>query len=147
MCVLKIENKVEEIPQNGGVRQGDNMVPVLFLFLMKAFTQILELEWMKMDDSRQRTPCRWENLQPHSKNVKIKNSQCLYVDDGAFPFGTREDLQCGMELIHHHFARFGLEMQIGCGTLESKTECVPPPPSTILPTSGLNSKRPETDVV
>jgi hypothetical protein len=25
--------------------------------------------------------------------------QCLYVDDGAFPFGTREDLQRGMELI------------------------------------------------
>ena len=25
--------------------------------------------------------------------------QCLYVDDGAFPFGTREDLKNGMELI------------------------------------------------
>jgi hypothetical protein len=34
-----------------------------------------------------------------------------------------------MELIYHHFARFGLEMHIGCGTLELKTECVffPPP--------------------
>jgi len=42
-----------------------------------------------------------------------KNSQCLYVDDGAFPFGTREDLQRGMELIHHHFPRFRLKMQIG----------------------------------
>ena len=38
--------------------------------------------------------------------------QCLYVDDGAFPFGTREDLRRGMELIYHHFARFGLEMHI-----------------------------------
>ena len=55
--------------------------------------------------------------------------QCLYVDDGAFPFGTREDLQRGMELIYHHFARFGLEMHIGRGSSESKTECVffPPP--------------------
>ncbi len=42
--------------------------------------------------------------------------QCLYIDDGAFPFGTREDLQQGMELIYHHFTRFGLEMHIGHGT-------------------------------
>jgi len=35
--------------------------------------------------------------------------QCLYVDDGAFPFRTRDDLQRGIELIYHHFVRFGLE--------------------------------------
>ena len=55
--------------------------------------------------------------------------QCLYVDDGAFPFSTRGDLQRGMDLIHHHFGRFGLDMHIGQGALTSKTECVffPPP--------------------
>ena len=53
--------------------------------------------------------------------------QCLYVDDGAFPFGTRVDLQHGMELIYH-FARFGLEMHIGCGVLESKTNASSSPP-------------------
>ena len=26
--------------------------------------------------------------------------RCLYIDDGAFPFGTREDLINGMELIY-----------------------------------------------
>jgi len=36
-CMLKIENEVAEIPQSVGVRQGDNMAPVLFLFLMTAF--------------------------------------------------------------------------------------------------------------
>jgi hypothetical protein len=54
--------------------------------------------------------------------------QCLYVDDGAFPFGTRKYLQRGMELIFPHFARFGLEMHIGRGASESKTECVFFPP-------------------
>jgi hypothetical protein len=83
---------------------------------------------------RRQTPCRWKHLQPHTKNVKIKKFtayeilQCLYVDAGAFPFGTREDLQRGMELIYHHFVQFGLEMHIGRGTSESKTNCVPPPP-------------------
>jgi hypothetical protein len=42
---LKIENKVEEILQEVGVRQGDNMAPVLFLFLMSAFSETLEIEW------------------------------------------------------------------------------------------------------
>jgi hypothetical protein len=48
-CVLTIENKTAEIPQTVGVRQGDNMVPVLFLFLMMAFAKTLELEWRKLD--------------------------------------------------------------------------------------------------
>jgi len=50
--------------------------------------------------------------------------QCLYVDDGAFPFGSREDLKRGMELILHRFGRFSLEMHIGRGASPSKTECV-----------------------
>ncbi len=37
ICVLKIEKEIVEIPQSVGVRQGDNMAPVLFLFLMTAF--------------------------------------------------------------------------------------------------------------
>ena len=38
-CVLKIENKIREIPQTVGVRQWDNKAPVLFLFLMTAFAE------------------------------------------------------------------------------------------------------------
>jgi hypothetical protein len=48
-CVLKIENKSREIPQTVGVRQGDNMAPVLFLFLMTAFVKTLELVWKEQD--------------------------------------------------------------------------------------------------
>ena len=97
--MLKIENEFEEIPQSVGVRQGDNMAPVLFLFLMAVFAETLELEWKKLDIP--------------TKNVQIKKItayeilQCLYVNDGAFPFGTREDLLRGMELIYHHFTQFG----------------------------------------
>jgi hypothetical protein len=66
---------------------------------------------------------------PSKTLTAYKILQCLYVDDGAFPFGTREDLKKGMELVYHHFGRFGLEMHIGRGTSQSKTECVffPPP--------------------
>ncbi len=44
-CVLKIENKVTEIPQSRGVHQGDNMAPILFFFLMTAFAETLKLVW------------------------------------------------------------------------------------------------------
>ncbi len=43
--VLKIKKEVREIPQEVGVQQGDNMAPVLFLFLMTAFAETLEIEW------------------------------------------------------------------------------------------------------
>ncbi len=60
--------------------------------------------------------------------------QCLYVDDGAFPFNTRESLSRGMTLVHRHFVHFGLEMHIERNGGKSKTECVFFPPPPILPT-------------
>ena len=58
----------------------------------------------------------------------------LYVDDGAFPFATREEMTRGATVIFDHFARFGLEMHLGYErdgkTQPLKTEeCVffPPP--------------------
>ena len=43
--VLKIDKEIHEICQSVGVRQGDNMAPVLFLFLMSAAAETLEVEW------------------------------------------------------------------------------------------------------
>jgi hypothetical protein len=48
-CVLKIEKKIREIPRTVGVRQGNNMAPVLFLFLMTALAETLELIWKERD--------------------------------------------------------------------------------------------------
>ncbi len=45
VVILKIKKEVVELPQSIGVRQGDNMAPVLFLFLMSAFAKTLEAEW------------------------------------------------------------------------------------------------------
>jgi hypothetical protein len=93
------------------------MAPVLFLFLMTAFAQTLELEWktvgipilsvMTAGDEHLADGKICSHTPKMSKSKKLityEILQCLYVDDGAFPFGTREDMQCGMELIYHHFA-------------------------------------------
>jgi hypothetical protein len=42
--ILKIEKEVAELPQMIEVRQGNNIAPVLFLFLMSAFAETLENE-------------------------------------------------------------------------------------------------------
>ena len=51
--VLKIGKSVEEILQEVGVRQGDNMAPVLFLFLMNAFADTLEAVWESKGRARE----------------------------------------------------------------------------------------------
>ena len=45
LVVLKIGKEVVDLPQTVGVHQGDKQAPVLFLFLMSAFAEILEAEW------------------------------------------------------------------------------------------------------
>ena len=47
-AVLKIGKNKETMSQNVGVRQGDCMSPVLFLFMVMAFSETLEKEWTKV---------------------------------------------------------------------------------------------------
>ena len=45
IVVLNIGKSIEEIVQEAGGIQGDNMATVLFLFLVAAFDEILEKIW------------------------------------------------------------------------------------------------------
>jgi hypothetical protein len=130
--------------QTIGVRQGNSMAPVLFLFMMNAFAESLKTKWKQkelpaikvmMHNSNNivegqicsHTPAMYE-----SKSLTLfEIYQCLYVDDGAFPFATRPDMITGMNFIYHHFVQFGLEMHIGRHGKESKTKCMLFPPSSI----------------
>ena len=108
---MKIDKSVEEILKEVGVRQGDNMAPGLFSFLMNPFADSLEATWNRKEGaSRSCTKENFENdigiLRGHKpsqfsspKLDIVTIFQCLYVDDGAFPFISREQLA--------HFARFG----------------------------------------
>jgi hypothetical protein len=118
IVVLKIEKEIVELPQTVGVRQGDNMAPVLFLFLMSAFAETLEVAWREAGievctvQSVTGTRLTAGNLARNLTAVEI--FQCfLYVDDGAFISSSRDNLIQGIDLIHNHFARLGLEMHIG----------------------------------
>ena len=116
--VLKIKKEVVELTQMVGVRQGNNMAPVLFLFLMSVFAETLEAEWkqagidvctvrsfvgpsLTSGKGKLRGHLPKEYLSNDLTAVKIL--QCLHVDDGAFIFKSQEDMKRGLALLYHHF--------------------------------------------
>jgi hypothetical protein len=112
-----MEKEVVEIPQTVGVRQGNNMALVLFLFVVTAFAETLEIVWKQQgipilnvmttaDDKLSKGRiCSHAPAMFLSKSLNAcEILQCLYIDDIGIPFGTQKDLQQGMELILHHFA-------------------------------------------
>jgi hypothetical protein len=124
--VLKIDKEIRDIVQSVGVCQSDNMAPVLFLFLMSAAAETLESAWKKANikvltvahspDNALDAGC----VSGHTPHMSLSHRltaykiyQCLYVDDGAFPFPTRAALIKGLTLVHSHLAHFGLEVHIG----------------------------------
>ena len=46
---LQIGNEKQEIPQTVGVRQGDPLAPVLFLFIISAVSEVLKIELEKAE--------------------------------------------------------------------------------------------------
>jgi hypothetical protein len=141
VVVLKIEKEVWEILQSIGVCQDDNMAQVLFLFLMSAATETLEVKWREAgiavlkvahtrDDElesgcvRGHTPFMYNS----TKLTAFEIFQLLYVDDGASPFPDCHALIAGINLVYSQFARFGLNIHIGWEEDPSKTECMFPPP-------------------
>jgi hypothetical protein len=144
------KNKVT-ISQSVGVRQGDNMAPVLFLFVMTAFHDLLENTWeengiervsvtKESDDTYRNGQLFRHNVKKCCKSDTLEEypiTDIIYVDDEALPFTSRAQLCKGMPLAQQLLAILGLEMHVGThleilsddGSTElvkkaSKTECI-----------------------
>jgi hypothetical protein len=130
---LQVGKEKRLVPYTVGVQQGDNMAPVLFLFVMQAFSDSLKerLSNANVDDGIEfkyfkttTTRGRLLNQNYKAKGTDFKLRDLLYVDDGAFFFTTKEALQGGSEIIKEHFETFGLKMHFGQNGSESKTEAM-----------------------
>ncbi|KAL7552852.1 hypothetical protein ACHAWF_016100 [Thalassiosira exigua] len=140
------------------------MAPVLFLFLMTAFAESLEvvrkcnnikvvtLKSVTEEDFVQgKGAIKSHTIAQYQARslIAVAIIQCMYVDECAFIFESRNGIEKGANFTYDHFVRFGLEMHIGDETTDSKTKCVYPPPpqffedSDFSPRSIRNSE--ETD--
>jgi hypothetical protein len=121
--VINLDGKKITIPQSSGVRQGDNLSPVLFLFVMSAVakslneeienTNIEKVVCHKVEEDNitngiliEQTPSKF------SSGTTFNILEILYIDDGAFIFNSRRDLIQGLNIIIKQFAKFGLLVHV-----------------------------------
>jgi len=136
-----------QIPYTVGVRQGDNMAPVLFLFLLQAFAESTKEAWDREIEPIPTLVCpepdeilhRGELVNPKwpctTKGRIVVIGFTIFVDDTAFVFNSRAALERALPFLQRQFARFGLLMHVGTVNplakptsskrlLPSKTECL-----------------------
>eukprot|EP00978_Attheya_sp_CCMP212_P037002 scaffold171651_cov63-Attheya_sp.AAC.2 len=122
---------MREILYEIGVKQGDNMAPVLFIYLMNAFAETLSEKWMFKKLEYKWFPTskngnkrgRITGQSPKAIGTKFDLFYFLYVDNDVMLFNNREDLVAGTTtLLFPHFVRFSLDMHIGHNAKASKTE-------------------------
>ena len=124
-----------EIASTGGVKQGCTMAPILFLIYMQAAIEVVNAN---TDHQRLQYKTREDHVfagrpvRTRKDAVNFEVTSSLFADDGAFLYGSREELQKGMDLIFKTFRRLGLTCHVGRAGSKSKTEAMyfPPPRSS-----------------
>ena len=127
-----------EIPSTVGVKQGDNLSPVLFLFTVQAAMETLNDIWpaakpvfntFPPTKSTGRLRGRLKAQCSSARGTAFDFWVSLYADDGAFLLRTRAELIHATRLLFSHLKRFGLTMHVGRDGKKSKTEAMyfPPP--------------------
>ena len=107
-----------------GVKQGDNLAPVLFLFVMQAAMETLQPIWQEHNISTPSFEWRPEDdIATNNNTLTAQNPnragatfdfwRSLYADDGAFIYASRDEMVRGTSLLHMHFKRFGMLMHTG----------------------------------
>ena len=164
--VLKLGKLKTEILQEVGVRQGDNMAPVLFLFLMSAFADLMEVRFTNAGIVRPEMVRESDTTFHKGQMLRHVISKCrksgtkeffivdltIYVDDTAIVFTSRDQLEKGVRLIQEIFKSLGMEMHIGKKTGEttfdeSKTECLYVPTAKELNQRAIGMGLSESDIL
>jgi hypothetical protein len=152
---VKFDYKGEEraFPSTVGVKQGDPLASILFLFVMQAAMEtVTKVEgWPKKLEFLTRNDGFFHQRQVHA-DITTAGSlpthhfevmefwASLYADDGAFMFDSRTDLEAATTILFQHFGKFGMKMHVGTNGVKSKTEAMYFPKSTNPDGRGGNTK-------
>jgi len=116
---LTVGSEDKEMPCTSGTKQGDPLAAILFLFVMQACLETLDLEGVEFQTPAMGT-AGTGNRMPTGAPWKTKRGWdayrlwcSLYADDAGIIFPTRAALQEGTQKLYSHFVRFGLSMHVG----------------------------------
>jgi hypothetical protein len=128
---FKLGKKEVLINYTTGVKQGDNIAPSLFLFLMQGMAEYLENKHKTEGTSPSfifKRPRNTNNgrmkCQPNpakTKGIEFALSHTLFVDDTAIVADSCDELGKRGEEIYHLFRKFGLLMHVGEFDTENNT--------------------------
>ena len=134
---MSVGEEEVEIEGSVGVKQGDNLVPILFIYLIQAVATTMDKKWTfatpdfrrhgsKKDGQVKYNPSLGKKVSIKTAGEKFSFWKSFYVDDAAFLFLSRKDIEEGAKLIQPHFARFGLTVHCGDKRTgaDSKTEAM-----------------------
>ena len=128
---IKTGDSEAEVDSTQGVKQGDNLAPCLFLFMMQAVTSTIKEEWesaglcvktVSKDDgmvsgSRKKGDCdrlyKHPRPQDNAGTIMRRIMGFLYADDTGLLFESRDKLRQGASIIAAHFKKFGMKMHVG----------------------------------
>ena len=127
---FKSGTQIHEFLNLVGVKQGDNLAPVIFLFVIQAALESLERVWAKrnivlpsftwLPNNEDGTSNGIFAGQRSNKPGEFFEFFCLlYTVDGAFMFASREGMITGISLLHTHLQCFGMLMHVGSLATES----------------------------
>ncbi len=130
---IKIGRECAEVDYTTGVHQGDNMSPVLFLFVIQAFLDTLKLKSQKINfayfpenknGKAETAKGRLVNQNTKAKGVAFELQSSFYVDDSFFVFQNKDELHEAAGVLNNHFTRLGLKMHLGSDSSKSKSEAM-----------------------
>ena len=106
-----------------GVKQGDILGPILFIFFMAA----VMISWRKVSNYDLCVYRSKPDFVMHGRSWRARGTEfavgdSAYADDTAFAFCSRRDLVQQCPLINAHFGRWGMEVHAGKPNKASKSE-------------------------
>jgi len=131
---LQVGKEERESEYGTGVKQGDNMAPILSLFIMQAAYKMLQkrltcepFNFRHFPDNtknpQNQNGCfASQNTSSNGKTFSVNSS--FYVDDGIFLLATQHEAEQTAQLIYDHLDHFGLQMHVGSPKQRSETEAM-----------------------
>ena len=126
---VSVGKEKSSFKSTSGVKQGDNLAPVLFLFAIMAAADLTEKHWTFAKPDLKISTDRYLNYRDRKKKSSspISFNKSFYADDAAYVLLSRQDLVEATKLIVNQYKRLGLTVHLGVKTpqrIGSKTEAL-----------------------